>query len=136
MLYLGDKYAPLAPRDAIKAGIRAVYQELNLLPYLSIAENIFFEKLPSHAGLVDFKKLNHEAQKMLDEIGLNVSPGTPVELLGIAQKQLVEIAKALSDESKILILDEPTATLTSKEIILLFEIINRPKQKGVTVISL
>jgi ribose transport system ATP-binding protein len=132
--YSGNKYAPLNPRDAIKAGIRVVYQELNLLPYLSIAENIYFEKLPSRAGVVNFTKLNHDAQAMLDEVGLKLSPATPVELLGIAQKQLVEIAKALSDESKILILDEPTATLTSKEIILLFEIIKRLKQKGVTII--
>jgi ribose transport system ATP-binding protein len=134
ILYSGVKYAPLEPRDAIKAGIRVVYQELNLLPYLSIAENIFFEKLPSKAGLVDFNKLNRDTQKMLDEIGLKVSPRTTVDLLGIAQKQLVEIAKALSEESKILILDEPTATLTSKEITLLFEIIKQLKQKGVTII--
>ena len=134
ILFSGNKYAPLTPRDAIKAGIRVVYQELNLLPYLSIAENIYFEKLPSRGGVVDFNKLNRDTQHMLDEVGLKLSPGTPINLLGIAQKQLVEIAKALSDESKILILDEPTATLTSKEIILLFEIIKQLQQKGVTII--
>ncbi|MDD5368408.1 MAG: sugar ABC transporter ATP-binding protein [Anaerolineaceae bacterium] len=134
ILYSGKKYAPLTPRHAIQAGIRVVYQELNLLPYLSVAENIYFEKLPSRAGMVDFRRLNRDAQQMLADIGLTVSPRTPVELLGIAQKQLVEIAKALTEESKILILDEPTATLTSKEIILLFEIIKRLKQKGVTII--
>jgi ribose transport system ATP-binding protein len=134
ILYSGSRFAPLSPRDAIEAGIRVVYQELNLLPYLSIAENIFFERLPSRAGLVDFKTLNRKTQAMLDEVGLKLPPGTPVNLLGIAQKQLVEIAKALSEESKILILDEPTATLTSKEITLLFAIIKRLKQKGVTII--
>jgi ribose transport system ATP-binding protein len=134
MLYRGNKYAPVNTQDAIKAGIRVVYQELNLLSYLSIAENIFFERLPSKAGLVDFNKLYRDAKSMLEEVGLKTSPQTPVHMLGIAQMQLVEIAKALSGESKVLILDEPTATLTSKEIERLFEIIKRLKQKGVTII--
>ncbi len=134
MLFGGKNYAPANTQDAIKTGIRVVYQELNLLSYLSIAENIFFERLPSRAGLVDFKKLYHDAAEMLDEVGLKISPQTPVYMLGIAQMQLVEIAKALSGESKVLILDEPTATLTSKEIDRLFEIIKRLKQKGVTII--
>jgi ribose transport system ATP-binding protein len=134
IFYLGKKYVPTQTMDAIKAGIRVVYQELNLLPYLSIAENIFFEHLPSKAGLVDYNKLYSNTQKMLDEVGLKISPRTPVEQLGIAQMQLIEIAKALSGESKVLILDEPTATLTSKEISRLFEIIKQLKQKGVTII--
>jgi ribose transport system ATP-binding protein len=134
MLFGGKKFAPANTQDAIKTGIRVVYQELNLLSYLSIAENIFFERLPSKAGLVDFKKLYHDATKMLVEVGLKISPKTPVYMLGIAQMQLVEIAKALSEESKVLILDEPTATLTSKEIERLFGIIKRLKQKGVTII--
>jgi len=134
ILFGGEKFAPVNTQDAIKAGIRVVYQELNLLSYLSIAENIFFERLPSKAGLVDFKKLFYDAKVMLEEVGLNISPQTPVHMLGIAQMQLVEIAKALSGESKVLILDEPTATLTSKEIKRLFEIIKRLKQKGVTII--
>jgi ribose transport system ATP-binding protein len=134
MQYCGNKYAPLQTQDAIKVGIRVVYQELNLLSNLSIAENIFFERLPSRAGLVDFNKLYRESEKMLDKVGLKISPRTPVYQLGIAQMQLVEIAKALSGESKVLILDEPTATLTSKEIDRLFEIIRRLKRNGVTII--
>jgi ribose transport system ATP-binding protein len=134
MLYCGNKYAPLRPQDAIKSGIRVVYQELNLLSYLSVAENIFFERLPSKAGLVDFNKLYNDAKVILEEVGLKISTKTPVHMLGIAQMQLVEIAKALSGESKVLILDEPTATLTTKEINRLFEIIKRLKQKGVTII--
>jgi ribose transport system ATP-binding protein len=133
--YRGETYAPKQPQDAIQAGIRVVYQELNLLSYLSIAENIFFERLPSKMGLVDRNKLNRETQKMLDEVGLDkISPKTPIYQLGIAQMQLVEIARALSAESKVLILDEPTATLTTKEIDRLFEIIKRLKQSGVTII--
>ena len=133
--YRGEEYAPQQTQDAIQAGIRVVYQELNLLTYLSVAENIFFENLPSKTGVVDRKKLNSEAQKMLDKVGLDkVSPQTPVYQLGIAKMQLVEIARALSTESKVLILDEPTATLTSKEIDRLFEIIKRLKENGVTII--
>ncbi|HSO27461.1 MAG TPA: sugar ABC transporter ATP-binding protein [Anaerolineales bacterium] len=134
MFYYGQPYAPAQTQDAIRAGIRVVYQELNLLSYLSVAENIYFERLPSKAGLVNFNKLYADAEKMLAEVGVDISPKTPVSMLGIAQMQLVEIAKALSAESKVLILDEPTATLTSKEIDRLFEIIQRLKRRGVTII--
>lgn len=134
MSYLGKPYAPASTHDAIQARIRVVYQELNLLSYLSVAENILFERLPAKAGLVDYPRLYRDAQHMLDEVGLKVSPKTPVSMLGIAQMQLIEIAKALSGESKVLILDEPTATLTSNEISRLFDIIRRLKQKGVTII--
>lgn len=134
IFYAGEPYVPRNPLDAIKSGIHAVYQEFNLLSYLSVAENIFFEKLPRKYGLVDYKTLYRDAAAILDTIGLKISPRTPVELLGVAQMQLVEIAKALSSESKVLILDEPTATLTSKEIDTLFRIIQRLKGKGVTII--
>lgn len=134
MLYSGTSYAPHSPLDAIKAGIRVVYQEFNLLSYLSVAENIFFERLPRKFGFVDFRKLYSDTETLLDAVGLKISPKTPIELLGVAQLQLIEIAKALSSASKVLILDEPTATLTSKEIETLFAIIHNLKQQGVTVI--
>ena len=134
MLYAGNSYAPHSPLDAIKAGIRVVYQEFNLLSYLSVAENIFFEHLPRKSGFVDFRKLYSDTEKLLEMVGLKISPKTPIELLGVAQLQLIEIAKALSSASKVLILDEPTATLTSKEIETLFAIIRNLKQQGVTVI--
>ena len=134
ILYQGAPFAPQTPLDAIKAGIRVVYQEFNLLPYLSVAENIFFERLPQRGGLVDFPRLYKDAETVLAEVGLDVSPKTKVELLGVAQMQLIEIAKAISTESKVLILDEPTATLTPKEIDRLFEIIGRLKARGVTII--
>ncbi len=134
MRYADSPYAPHNPLDAIKAGIRVVYQEFNLLSYLSVAENIFFERLPRKAGWVDYRKLYRDTEELLDTVGLNIPPKTPVELLGVAQMQLIEIAKALSSKSKVLILDEPTATLTSKEIDMLFNIIKSLHQKGVTVI--
>nr|WP_119070827.1 sugar ABC transporter ATP-binding protein [Aggregatilinea lenta] len=130
----GQPYVPRTTLDAHRAGIRVIYQEFNLLTYLSVAENIFFEKLPRRAGLVDYRALYRQARALMDEVGLEVSPKTPVEALGVAQMQMVEIAKALSDESKVLIMDEPTATLTPKEITRLFKIIRQLKQRGVTII--
>ncbi|HEU4382208.1 MAG TPA: sugar ABC transporter ATP-binding protein [Anaeromyxobacteraceae bacterium] len=134
ILYEGRPYAPRSTLAAIRAGIRVVYQEFNLLPFLSVAENVFFQRLPRRAGLVDFKALDRDAQALLQEVGLEVSPRARVETLGVAQMQLIEIAKALSTRSKVLILDEPTATLTPREIGRLFEIIARLKARGVTVI--
>lgn len=134
ILYNNVAYAPGRPHDAIEAGIQVIHQELNLLTYLTVAENILFEKLPSRFGIVDQRKLTQDAQLLLDEVGLDVSPNTPVEHLGVAQMQLVEIAKALSADSQVLIMDEPTATLTSQEIDRLFTIIHRLKEKGVTII--
>lgn len=132
--YNGEIYSPQQPIDSIRAGIRVVYQEFNLLPFLSVAENIFFEQLPRNKGFVDFKTLYRKTEKLLDAVGLDISPKTPVELLGVAQMQLVEIAKALSTHSRVLILDEPTATLTSREIDTLFSIVNKLKSEGVTII--
>ena len=132
--YAGSTYKPRNPTDALRAGIRVVYQEFNLLPYLSVAENIFFEKLPQKTGLVDYHLLYKKTNRLLEMVGLDISPKTPVELLGVAQMQLIEIAKALSSESRVLILDEPTATLTSREIDTLFEIIERLKATNVTIV--
>ncbi len=134
LLFEGRPYRPRNTLDAIQAGIRIVYQELNLLPYLSVAENIFFQHLPRRLGLVDFPRLWRDAERALAEVGLDLSPRTLVETLGVAQMQLVEIAKALSTRSKVLILDEPTATLTPPEIGRLFGIIRRLEAKGVTVV--
>ncbi len=130
----GQRFVPRNALAAIRAGIRIVYQEINLLPYLTVAENIYFQRLPARGGLVDFRRLEADAEAMLREVGLDVAPSARVETLGIAQMQLVEIAKALSSQSKVLILDEPTATLTPNEIGRLFEIIARLKQRGVTVL--
>lgn len=135
ILFEGKKFLPKNTFDAIDAGIRCVYQEFNLMTYMTVAENIFFEDLPRKNGVVDFKRLNSEAKKLLEKVGMkDVSPTTPVELLGIAQRQLVEIAKAISKKCKVLILDEPTATLTPPEIESLFKIISNLKQEGVTII--
>ncbi len=130
----GQPYIARGPQDALAAGIRVVYQELNLLTYLTIEENLSFEHLPSHRGLVDRRELRRRAEELLQEVGLDVPPDTPVEELGIAQMQMVEIARALLTDAKLLILDEPTATLTPREVDRLFGIIRQLTAQGIGVL--
>jgi ribose transport system ATP-binding protein len=134
ILYEGRPFVPRSTFESMRAGIRVVHQELNLLPFLSVAENVYFERLPRRFGLVDYRRLHEESERALHEVGLSVSPKARVEELGVAQMQLVEIAKALTSQSKVLILDEPTATLTPREIGRLFDILRRLRAKGVTII--
>ncbi len=131
----GVPYDPHTPGDAKLAGIQVVHQEFNLLPYLSVAENICFEDLPRNRfGIVDRRILHERARKALDSIGLaDVDVRRPVASLGVAHRQLVEIARALMGESRILVLDEPTATLTARETKRLFAIIAALKAKGVAI---
>jgi ribose transport system ATP-binding protein len=130
----GAPYLAHDPQEAIAAGIRVVYQELNLLTYLTIEENLSFESLPSHHGLVDRGELRRRAQRLLAEVGLDVAPDTAVEDLGIAQMQLVEIGRALLTDARVLVLDEPTATLTSRETDQLFSIIRKLTSQGIGVL--
>ncbi len=134
MFLNGQPYVARGPQDALAAGIRVVYQELNLLTFLTIEENLSFEHLPSHRGLVDRRELRRRAEELLQEVGLDVPPDTPVEELGIAQMQMVEIARALLTEARLLILDEPTATLTPREVDRLFGIIRQLTAQGIGVL--
>ncbi|RED49051.1 sugar ABC transporter ATP-binding protein [Aestuariispira insulae] len=129
-------YAPAGPRDAKAKGLQVVHQEFNLLPHLSVAENISFEALPRNRfGFLDKTRMNARARQALDAIGLSdVDVKSPVKDLGIAHRQLVEIARALQSESRILILDEPTATLTDRETERLFDIVRSIQAKGVAVV--
>jgi len=132
----GHAYRPQTPQEAKANGVQVVHQEFNLLEHLSIAENISIEKFPRNRfGLLDRQELNIRARRALDAIGLkDIDVKAPVSSLGIAHRQLVEIARALQSESRILILDEPTATLTERETKRLFELVTRIKADGVTVV--
>ncbi|HYE15116.1 MAG TPA: xylose ABC transporter ATP-binding protein [Pyrinomonadaceae bacterium] len=121
-------------REAEGAGIAVIYQELSLIKDLSVGENIFLGREPRRFGVIRWEELYSRAQKLLNEVHLPVDPWAPVGQLGIGQQQLVEIAKALSQEARILVLDEPTAALTDAEVETLFRIIEKLKKRGVGMI--
>lgn len=125
-----------SPREAAGIGISIIYQELNLLPALSIAENIFLSHLPARGalGILDKRRMRRETAALLARVGLDIDPDTPVGRLRVAEQQLVEVAKALSARSRVLIMDEPTAALTAAEAEKLFGIIHDLQKTGVSVI--
>ena len=112
-------------RESEQAGIAVIYQELSLVKDLSVAENIFLGREPRRFGIINWEELYSRAQKLLDDLHLAIDPRTRVGNLGIGQQQLVEIAKALSQDARILVLDEPTAALTDAEVETLFGILNK-----------
>jgi ribose transport system ATP-binding protein len=120
--------------QAQAAGISTIYQELNLIPYLSVAENIFLGDIPRKGIGLDWKGVYRRAQKILEDLHLDLNPRTPVKKLGVAQQQMIEVAKAVSRKVEVLIMDEPTSSLTDKEIEELFNIIARLKAKGVGIV--
>ncbi len=125
------------PREAQKIGIGIIYQEFNLVPQLSIAENVWISREPYRnrsLQLIDWKEMRRKTKALLDEVHLPLDPRRPVAGLGVAQQQMVEIAKALSLDAKLLIMDEPTSALTDTEINQLFTVIRRLKEKGVSVV--
>ena len=122
------------PREALEGGIAVVHQELNLIESLSVAENIFMGKLFKKGMLTDWKKVHKESKKLLDEMDIEINTKQIVEELSIALRQVVEICKAMTNEARIFILDEPTATLTTHEIEMLFKIIRKIKENGCAII--
>ncbi len=121
-------------REAEKAGVAIIFQELSLIKELTVGENIFLGKEPSRFGIIDSTALYQRAGKLLKDLNLPINPRTKVGSLGIGQQQLVEIAKALSQDAKILVLDEPTAALTESEVKTLFGILRDLKSRGVGMI--
>lgn len=121
-------------KTAESFGIATIHQELNLVPTMTVAENVMLGRTPRKWGLVNFKHLRRQAQAALDLIGVDVDLNAQVGSLGIARQQMVEIAKALSMNARILILDEPTAALTGREIDQLFKVVDQLKEKGVAMV--
>ena len=121
-------------RDAEKLGIAVIYQELSLVKEMTVGENIFLGREPRTLGVIRWEELYRRAHLLLDDLHLTIDPRTPVRNLGIGQQQLVEIAKALSHEARILVLDEPTAALTQTEVGSLFHILNKLRQRGAGMI--
>lgn len=136
-IHIGGEQAVItSPLDAIEKKISVIYQEFNLVPTLSVRDNLFLgRELRTRYGTMDRKTMGTQAQKMMDNLGFPmIDCDTPVEQLSIAQQQMVEIAKALFNDSSIVVMDEPTAVLTEKESRVLFETIQRLRSQGVAII--
>src|SRR5437867_6836655 len=128
-----------SPRAAQQLGISMVHQELNLMPHLTVAQNIFIGREPRRAVplLLDERRLNDRARELLGRLHLDLDPRAKVSDLTVAKQQMVEIAKALSyDSAEVLVMDEPTAALTEAEIEDLFRIIRQLRDKGVGVVHI
>jgi ribose transport system ATP-binding protein len=124
-----------SPRDAQALGISTIYQEFNLVPHLSAAENIFLGREPLRgAGIIHRARLTRDAQRLLESLGTTIDPTARVKHLSVAEQQMVEVAKALSIDARILIMDEPTSALTESEIDQLFAAIGRLTSRGVSVV--
>lgn len=134
ILFSGKPFHVQHPKEAQDIGISVIYQEFNLIPSLSVAENIFLGKLPLVNKMIHWKKLYSDATAALERLNLKIDVTIPVSELSIAKQQMVEIAKALVADTKILIMDEPTATLTGEETETLLQQVQQLKAEGITVI--
>jgi ribose transport system ATP-binding protein len=135
--YKGEKITVRSPKEGIDLGVSVIYQEFNLVPYISVAKNIFMGREPHPKWLpffIDYRRLYLDAKEILQSISADIDPKTKVVDLGVAQKQLVEMAKAFSVKASILVMDEPTASLTDREIKELFRSIREFEKKGISII--
>ena len=131
----GRRHESFTPHEALfDLGIGAIYQEFNLVPFLSVAENVFFGKEIQRCGFLDSRQMTAETAKVLETLGVEIDPGTLVKDLSVAYQQIVEIAKTVSKNVKILIMDEPTTPLTTNETEHLFRLVRTLKDSGVTII--
>ncbi|MGP9016951.1 sugar ABC transporter ATP-binding protein [Streptomyces sp. BR1] len=121
-------------QDAERLGIATIYQEFTLVPDLTVAENIFLGRQPRRFGMIDRKRMEADAAVLLERVGVDVAPHARVRELGIARLQMVEIAKALSLDARVLIMDEPTAVLTSEEVDKLFTLVRGLRADGVGIV--
>ncbi len=130
----GEEVEIHSAMDAQRFGISTIYQEFNLVPQLTVAENIFLGRQPRRLGIINHRKMREDSQELLERMKVRVDPDARVESLGVARRQMVEIAKALSLDARILIMDEPTASLSGQEVERLFEIIHGLKEDEVGVV--
>jgi ribose transport system ATP-binding protein len=122
------------PGKSLEMGIVAIYQEFNLFPFLSVMENIFYGSYPKKGFVIDYKKMEQRVKELMRDLNVDIDPLTQIKDLTVGYQQIVEIAKALSHNAKVLIMDEPSAPLTENEVHSLFKIVNRIKENGVSVI--
>ena len=134
LIFEGKQIEDNTPQKSMALGITAIYQELNLLKHLSVAENIYYNRYRKKRGLIDFRGMEEDAAKVLDRLGVKIDPKMLVKDLSVGYQQLVEIAKSLSQDVKVMIMDEPSAALTNSELQYLFEIVKTLKQEGMAIL--
>ncbi len=131
----GREVAFANPRQAQEAGVAIIHQELNLIPHLNVAENIFLgREFLGRLGFVDFKKMYDETRTLLDRLDLDVDPRRSVSELRVGQQQVIEIAKALALDARVIIMDEPTSAISEREVDILFDLIRSLTQRGVAIV--
>jgi len=121
-------------KEAQNAGLAIIHQELELIPHLNVAENIFLGREEKNGVFIDYKKLYQDTEDVLDMLGVNIDPKSKIKDLNIGSQQMVEIAKAVSQDAEILVMDEPTSSLTNQEIEILFKLIERLKKQGIAIV--
>ncbi|GAA0273207.1 sugar ABC transporter ATP-binding protein [Faecalicatena contorta] len=134
LIFEGKQIEDNTPQKSMALGITAIYQELNLLKHLSVAENIYYNRYRKKRGLIDFRGMEEDAAKVLERLGVKIDPKMLVKDLSVGYQQLVEIAKSLSQDVKVMIMDEPSAALTNSELQYLFEIVKTLKQEGMAIL--
>ena len=131
--YLGERRVFPSPRDAQSAGISTIYQEISLIPLLSPARNLFLGREPTRWGLIDFRRMNREASGILAQYGIDVDVTRPLRELGLGVQQMVAIARAISTEARVVIMDEPTSSLEPREVDRLADVIDVLRSRGLAV---
>ncbi|MGA5690000.1 sugar ABC transporter ATP-binding protein [Cytobacillus pseudoceanisediminis] len=136
ILYKGEIVEYHSPKEAEKAGIAVIHQELNIIPYLTVAENMFLGKELKRQpfGILKTKEMNEKTKENLNRLGIDIDPQKEAGELSVGQQQMIEIARAIAANTKVLIMDEPTAALTDREIETLFTVINQLRREGVAII--
>ena len=130
----GQPVAISSPKDAQKYGISIIHQELNLIPNLSVAQNIFLGRELQKDGIIDDRRMYREAKALFDEMKVSIDPSAPIVSYTVAEQQIVEISRVLSQNADIIIMDEPTAALSMEETTRLFEIIDKLKKAGKSIV--
>jgi ribose transport system ATP-binding protein len=133
--FIGGKEVYInTPQEAIDLGVACIYQEMSIVPQLDVAKNIYLGNLPQKHGFINFKKLYSDTQEILDRLGISVSPKAIAGELSVGQQQMVEIGRALTRNARIIIMDEPTSSLSNKETEILLNLIKTLSKNGVTII--
>lgn len=134
IIFQGEERRFTTVMSAQKAGISTIYQELNMIPYLTVSENIFLGHYPYNKSGIDWKRMDEDAQRLVDEAGIDIDVRKPLNTYSTAKQQIISILRAVNFNSRLLIMDEPTSSLDTNEVEILFGIMDKMKEKGVSMI--